>query len=73
MREWHRRYLAIYDPEHGAGYPSDCTEGTLRELQEMWKFSHAVVPSECDIPFPVIAISGEWKLIQLTDIRPRDP
>ena len=29
MREWHRRYLAIYDPEHGAGYPNDCTEGTL--------------------------------------------
>lgn len=46
MREWHRRYLAIYDPEHGAGYPNDCTEGTLRELQEMWGFSHAVVPSE---------------------------
>ena len=73
MREWHRRYLAIYDPEHGAGYPNDCTEGTLRELREMWKFSHAVVPSECDLPFPVIAISGKWKLIQATDIHLHDP
>ena len=73
MREWHRRYLAIYDPEHGAGYPNDCTEETLRELQEMWGFSHAVVPFECHLPFPVIATSEEWKLIQVTDIRLQAP
>lgn len=73
MREWHRRYLAIYDHEHGAGYPNDCTEGTLRELQEMWGFPYAVVPSECDLPFPVIAISGKWKLVQATDIHLHDP
>ena len=73
MREWHRRYLAIYDPEHGAGCPNDCTEETLRELQEMWGFSHAVVPFECHLPFPVIATSEEWKFIQVTDIRLRAP
>ena len=73
MREWYRRYLAIYDSEHGAGYPNDCTEGRLRELQEMWRFSQAVVPFECDLPFPVIATSEEWKLIQVTDIRLRAP
>ena len=70
MREWYRRYLAIYDPEHGAGYPTNCTGTALRELQEMWEFCHAVVPFECDLPFPVIALSEEWKLIQLTDIPP---
>ena len=45
MLEWHRRYRAVYDLEHGAGYPDNFTEVDFRELQEMYGFDYAVVPA----------------------------
>lgn len=72
MREWHRRYLTISDIEHGAGYPDNITEAGLRKLQERWSFHYAVVPSESDFPFPVVAMSGEWKLVHVADVHLRN-
>ncbi len=59
MLEWHRRYRAVYDLEHGAGYPDNFTEVDFRELQEMYGFDYAVVPAGSPLPFPVVATSGK--------------
>ena len=65
MLEWNRRYRAVYDLEHGAGYPDDFTEVDFRELQEMYGFHYAVVPA--GHPFPVVATSGKWTLVRASD------
>lgn len=67
MLEWHRRYRAVYDLEHGAGYPDDFTEVDFQELQERYGFHYAVVPAGHSLPFPVLATSGKWTLVQASD------
>ena len=67
MLEWHRRYRAVYDLEHGAGYPDDFTEGDFQELQERYGFHYAVVPAGHSLPFPVLATSGKWTLVRASD------
>ena len=39
MLEWHRRYRAVYDLEHGAGYPDDFTEGDFQECRRGMGFT----------------------------------
>lgn len=72
MLEWHRRYRAVYDLEHGAGYPHDCTEADLSELQERYGFHYAVVPVDLSLHFSVVETSGAWALVRTLDPSRRD-
>ncbi len=67
MLEWHRRYRAVYDLKHGAGYPDDFTEVDFRELQKMYGSHYAVVPAGHSLPFPVVTTSGKWTLVRTYD------
>ena len=67
MLEWHRRYRAVYDLEHGAGYPHDCTETDLSELQERYGFHYAVVPVDLSLHFSVVETSEKWALVRTLD------
>ena len=68
MEEWYERYLAIYGP--GAGYPYDVTESELLELQRRYGFHYAVLPVGAGMSFPVLASSGDWKLVQVAESVP---
>ena len=68
MEEWYERYLAIYGP--GAGYPDDVTESELLELQRRYGFHYAVLPVGAGMSFPVLATSGDWKLVQVAESVP---
>ena len=70
MREWYERYLAIYD--EGAGYPDYVTESELLDLQRRYGFHYAALPVGADMPsFPVLASSGDWKLVHVADVVPK--
>ena len=68
MKEWYRRYLDIYD--EGAGYPKDVTESELLKLQGRYGFHYAALPVGADVSFPVLATSGDWKLVQVAESVP---
>ncbi len=68
MEEWYGRYLDIYD--EGAGYPYDVTESELLELQRRYGFHCAVLPLGAGVSFPVLATSGDWKLVQVAESVP---
>ena len=74
MKEWYDRYLAIYDTEQGAGYPSgyprDVTESELRELQGRYGFHYAVLPAGSNLPFRTVAVAGDWKLVRVVAVLP---
>ena len=68
MEEWYGRYLDIYD--QGAGYPYDVTESELLELQRRYRFHYAMLPVGAGMSFPVLASSGDWKLVQVAESVP---
>ena len=68
MEEWYGRYLDIYD--QGAGYPYDVTESELLELQRRYGFHYAMLPVGAGMSFPVLASSGDWKLVQVAESVP---
>ncbi len=68
MEEWYGRYLDIYD--QGAGYPYDVTESELLELQRRYGFHYAMLPVGAGVSFPVLASSGDWKLVQVAESVP---
>ena len=63
MREWHDRYLAVFDLERGVGYPVRATERWLRELARTVRFDYAVVPRSSCLRWRTLATSGDWKLV----------
>ena len=66
LKEWHTRYLAIYDREQGAGYPFAVTAAELLGLQRKYRFDYAVLPIDSPLPFPTLAAAGGWKLVQVS-------
>ena len=69
MREWHRRYLAIYDSGEGAGYPYDITKTKLLALQAQYVFQYAVLHGD-SFSFPVIAEADDWILVRVVEDEP---
>lgn len=72
LKEWHQRYLAIYDREQGAGYPHNVTEAELLALQRKYRFDYAVLPIDSPLHFPVLATAGAWQLVQVSPEPERD-
>ena len=66
LKEWHTRYLAIYDRERGAGYPFAVTAAELLALQRKYRFDYAVLPIDSPLPFPTLATAGAWKLVKVS-------
>ena len=64
LREWLRRYLTIYDPGEGAGYPYDITKDELLTLQAQYGFQYAVLYGD-SFSFPVIAEADDWILVRV--------
>ena len=69
MREWRRRYLTIYDPDAGAGYPYDVTKSELLALQAQYGFQYAVLHGD-SFSFPVIAEADDWILVRVVEDAP---
>ena len=68
IREWYERYLEIYEK---GGYPDRVTEPGLLELHGRYGFDYAVLPLGTDVPsFPVLASSGDWKLVRVARTHP---
>ena len=63
MQAWHERYVAVFDLEHGAGYPFHATKCRLEELAQTYRIDYAVVPSDSCLPWRTVAASGYWKLV----------
>ena len=53
-----------------ARYPDDVTESELLELQRRYGFHYAVLPAGAGMSFPVLATSGDWKLVQVAESVP---
>ena len=73
LKEWHNRYLAIYDRERGAGYPFAVSAAELLELQRKYAFDYAVLPIDSPLPFPTLATAGAWKLVRVSPEPGREP
>ena len=74
LREWHQRYLDIYDRERGVGYPFAVSAAELLTLQRKYPFDYAVLPVDSDLPFPTLATAGGWKLVKVNpEPGPADP
>ena len=69
MKEWRRRYLTIYDPDEGAGYPHDITKDELLALQAQYGFQYAVLHGD-SFSFPVIAEADDWILVRVVEGEP---
>lgn len=69
LREWLRRYLTIYDPGEGAGYPYDITKDELLTLQAQYGFQYAVLYGD-SFSFPVIAEADDWILVRVIEDAP---
>lgn len=73
LKEWHKRYLAIYDRERGVGYPFAVSAAELLALQREYAFDYAVLPIDSDSPFPTLAAAGAWKLVWVSPEPGREP
>ena len=69
MKEWRRRYLTIYDPDAGAGYPYDVTKSELLALQAQYGFQYAVLHGD-SFSFPVIVEADDWILVRVVEDAP---
>lgn len=69
LKEWRRRYLTIYDPDEGAGYPYDITKDELLALQAQYGFQYAVLYGD-SFSFPVIAEANGWALVRVVEDAP---
>lgn len=69
MKEWRRRYLTIYDPDEGAGYPYDITKDELLALRAQYGFQYAVLHGD-SFSFPVIAEANGWVLVRVVENEP---
>lgn len=73
LKEWHERYLAIYDRERGVGYPFAVSAAELLALQRKYAFDYAVLPVDSPLPFPTLAVAGAWKLVRVSPEPGQEP
>ena len=69
LKEWRTRYLTIYDPGEGAGYPYDITKTELLTLQAQYEFQYAVLLGD-SFSFPVVAEADDWILVRVVKDEP---
>ena len=69
LKEWRARYLTIYDPGEGAGYPDDITKTELLALQAQYGFQYAVLHGD-SFSFPVVAEADDWVLVRVVEGEP---